>query len=141
MTYHSGPKAFRAWNTQALAPQATAAANPSVRLFAGDADRPEQTRELFNNGLLSPNGKLAFFNRTKNGQEYGRLVDVARRQPIGPALRSQRDRQLMVFSPDEKLLALAPYNYMAGAPDPVVHVYDTATGRLPCPPCGCPPLS
>ncbi len=130
LTYHSGPKVLRAWNTQALALQATAAANPSLRLFAGDPDRPEQTRELFNNGLLSPNGKLAFFNRTKNGQEYGRLVDVARRQPIGPALRSQRDRQLLVFSPDEKLLALAPYNYMAGAPDPVVHVYDTATGRL-----------
>jgi len=134
LTYHSGPKFFRAWNTQALALQATAAANPSLRLFAGDADRPEQTRELFNNGLLSPNGKLAFFNRTKNGQEYGRLVDVARRQPIGPALRSQRDRHLMVFSPDEKLLALAPYNYHANAPLPEVHVYDTATGRLRLPP-------
>ena len=45
------------------------------------ANRPS----LFNNGLLSPNGKLAFFNRTKNGQDYGRLVDVARSQPIGPA--------------------------------------------------------
>ena len=149
---------LRAWNTQALALQATAAANPGVRPFAGDAVILEHTRELFDGGLLSPNGKLAFFNRTGTGQEYwrinqvfaervtaffnrtgtgqeyGRLVDVARRQPIGPALRSQRDRNLMVFSPDEQLLALAPHNYMAGAPDPVVHVYDTATGRLRLPP-------
>ena len=39
----------------------------------------------------------------------------------------------MVFSPDEKLLALAPYNYFANAPAPEVHVYDTATGRCPAP--------
>ncbi len=97
----------RAWNTQALALQATAAANPGVRLFAGDGKTLEQTRERFDGGLLSSKGKLAFFNRTKNGQEYGRLVDVARRQFIGPAFRSQRDR-IAVFSPDEKLLALAP---------------------------------
>ena len=89
----------------------------SARLPAMRRDL-EQTRELFDGGLLSPNGKLAFFNRTETGQEYGRLVDVARRQPIGPALGSQRDRNLMVFSPDEQLLALAPHNYMAGAPDP-----------------------
>jgi hypothetical protein len=116
LIYQGGPNVLRAWNTQALALQATAAANPSVRLFAGDAPSLEGTRERFNNGLLSPHGKLAFFNRTGNGQEYGRLVDVARREPIGPAFRSQRDRVLMVFSPDEKLLALAPYNYMGGAP-------------------------
>ncbi|HEV3259427.1 MAG TPA: hypothetical protein VG013_21350, partial [Gemmataceae bacterium] len=71
--------------------------------------------------------------RTQTGQDYGRLMDVARRQPIGPAFRSQRDR-MAVFSPDEKLLALAPNNYMLGAPDPVLHIYDTSTGRLRLPP-------
>lgn len=156
--YRAGGHGLRAWNTHTLALQATAAANPGTRPFAGDAVKPEHARELFGGGLLSPGGKLAFFNRTGTGreywrisqalgervtaifnrtgtdQEYGRLVDVARRQPIGPALRAQRDRNLMVFSPDEQLLALAPHNYMSGAPAPEVHVYDAATGRLRLPP-------
>jgi RNA polymerase sigma factor (sigma-70 family) len=50
-------------NTHALALQATAAAKPGVRPFAGDGATLEQTRELFGGGVLSPHGKLALFNR------------------------------------------------------------------------------
>ena len=157
---------LRAWNTQALALQATAAANAGVRPFAGDAAILEHSRELFDGGLLSPNGKraffnrtgtgreywrinqvfaervTAFFNRTATGHEYGRLVDVARRQPIGPALGSQRDRHLMVFSPDEQLLALAPTTTCS--PIPPIRSSTSTTpppGACACPPCGCPALS
>jgi WD40 repeat protein len=93
-----------------------------------------QARRRFNHVVVSPSGTLAFLNCTDTGAEYGRLVDVTGGQLIGPALLPQRDRHVLAFSPDERLLATAPYNYAPGAPVPEVHLYDTATGRLTLPP-------
>ena len=100
---------IRAWNTQALALQATAAANPGVRLFAGDALTLEQTRELFNNGLISPNGKLAFFNRTQKGQKYGHGHDQPAKgissqhsQPNQQAGQHRRARDLISVQVEDR---------------------------------------
>jgi WD40 repeat protein len=134
LNYVPGPRSLHAWNTHALTLQASAAANPGARLFAGEAAGLGQARRLFNHAILSHRGKRAFLNSTDAGAEYGRLVDVESGQPIGPALRPQRDRHRAVFSPDEQLLVTAPLNYYADAPAPEIHFYHATTGRPHLPP-------
>lgn len=72
--------------------QATAAANPGARLFASEAGGLGRPRQDFTKALVSPDGRRAFLNMIHVGEDYGRLVDVARGEPVGPALRPQVNR-------------------------------------------------
>jgi WD40 repeat protein/tetratricopeptide (TPR) repeat protein len=124
---------LRAWNTHTLARQATVAADPRTRLVAGALGSLGRASFSFDQAAVLPGGKFAFMSRTDRDHDYGRLVEIASGQPIGPVLRPQRDRRLIAFSPDGGLLATAPHNYSEDAPPAEVHIHDVATGRLHVP--------
>jgi len=111
---------LRGWETRHLERQATAAARPRARPPAAG-----RTAAPFTDAAFSPSGRVVLLSAGHRG-EYGRLVETATGRPIGPPLR-QPHRRLIAFTPDERVLVTAPYNYAFGGPTEV-HFTDTATG-------------
>ncbi|HYH69172.1 MAG TPA: serine/threonine-protein kinase [Urbifossiella sp.] len=111
---------LRGWETRHLERQVTAAARPRTRPPA-----PGRTAAPFTDAAFSPSGRVVLLSAGHRG-EYGRLVETATGRPIGPPLR-QPHRRLIAFTPDERVLVTAPYNYAFGGTTEV-HFTDPATG-------------
>jgi serine/threonine protein kinase/WD40 repeat protein len=118
---HLGDGVVRAWDTGHLERQATAAASPRQRLAA-----PGRPPPRFQSAAVSPSGRLALLCGGTQS-DYGRLVAVATGHPIGPPLR-QPYLHHVAFSPDERVMAVAPFNFWKFGTAPEVTLFDTATG-------------
>ena len=126
-----GDGLLRAWDTDLLWPQATEAASPR----ATPADKPLLR---FHTAAVAPDGKQVLL--AANGPlDYGRLVDVATGEPVGPPVR-QAYLHYTAFSANGRLAAAAPNHYWAGGAPTEVHIRDRKTGRLHVAPCAMPPF-
>jgi serine/threonine protein kinase/WD40 repeat protein len=122
---------LRAWDTGGPERQATAAAAPRTRPAP-----PERQPVRFRRAAMAPDSRLALLSVYHPG-EYGRLVDTATGQPLGPPLH-QGYLHHVAFGPGNRLVAFAPYNYWRAGTAAEVHVHDTATGRPLFPPLAMP---
>ncbi len=119
---HRGDGVLRAWDTVHLGRQVTGAASPRTRFTP-----PDKTPLAFRTAAVAPDGRTVLL-AADDRLDYRRLVEVATGRLLGPPI-GQAYLHHIAYSPDGRLVAVAPHHFWVGGAPTFVHFLDRTSGR------------